>query len=220
MKELVKIKKGLDLLIETSFNNQETINPSLIFEELSSDKNLQLLYYCVNNLQHPPMMVESEVADFIEENIKLASQIDSSILTEASKSVSELELSEIESAIGMVLFETRNAINFTKYNASKRLILETILNKTKQSDLDLSSFDAKDVEFVKSYIKNPEESYKSVCNECLSIIDNKLNETDLDVETESLLYQTKIKLLENQINCKFLPENVIDILNLKKNLID
>lgn len=219
MKELVKIKKGLDLLIESSFQNQETINPSLIFEELASDKNLQILYYCVNNFQHPPMMAENEISDFIEENIKLASEIDSTVLKEASKNVEKLELSDIESAIGVILFETKNALNFTKYNASKKLIFESIAKKVKQPELDLSQFDPKEVQFVQSYIKNPQEAYKTICNECLDVINAKLNETEIDTETETLLYQTKIKLLENQINCKFLPENVIDILNLKKNLI-
>jgi len=220
MKEIVKIKKGLDFLIESAFHNQDIVQPKLIFEEIAQDKNLQILYFCVNNFQHPPLMNESEINDFIDENIKLAKEVESTILSESLSSVKELELSELDQAIGTILFETRTAINFTKYNKSRKIVYESILNKIKPSGLDLSEFDEKDVQFVKEYIENPQEKVKQICNECIAVLDEKLSDDNLDNETKLLVFETKTKLLENQINCKFQPENVIDLLKLKKNLID
>lgn len=219
MKEIVKIKKGLDVLIEGAFRDKSAIQPSLIFEELSQDKNLQLLYFCVNNLQNPPLMAESEIGDFIDENIKLAQQIETGLLQESAKSVKDLNLSELDEAIGLVLFENRSALNFTSYNKSRKLIHESISNKVKTPSIDLQEYDQTDIEFVKEYIENPEEKVKQICKECISILDEKLADDTIDNETKLLVFETKTKLLENQLNAKIEPQNVIDLLMLKKNLI-
>lgn len=219
MKEIVKIKKGIDFLIESAFHNESLIQPNIIFEELGQDTNLQLLYFCVNNLQHPPLMSESEINDFIDENVKLAKEIQPNTLKQSLKLLENLELSDLDRAIGTLLFENRTALNFTDYNNSRKIIYESILNKVKTPALNLDEFDPKDVQFVKEYIENPEEKVKQICNECIAILDEKICDDNIDAETKLLVLQTKTKLLENQINCKFQPENVIDLLNLKKNLI-
>lgn len=219
MKNIINIKKAIDILLESSYQNKDSDKFKIIFEELSKDENLQLLYFCINNLQNPPLMEESEVEDFINENIKLASTINLKNI-EKINNISKVNLSEMDTAIQTVLFEERNAINFVEFNKSKKLIHENIIKKIKTPNINLEEFDPKDVQFIKEYIDNPKEKYEEICNDCLSILNEKLTDETLDADTKFLIYETKTKILENQINCKFSPENVIDILNLKKNLIN
>lgn len=218
MKEFIKIKKGLDNVIQESFkNNKETLK--LVFEELSNNKDLQLLYWCVDNLENPPVLSESEINDFIDENIKLSKQINPTLLESLSNQLENVVLSELEQCINKVLFEERNALNFVDYNNSRKKLFESIANKTKTPSIDLKNFSAQDVEFINKYIQEPEQTYAEVCKECIDILNQQLTE-NLDVDSKLLIFQTKEKILESQIKREFLPENVIDILNLKNNLLN
>lgn len=220
MSQIIKIKKGIDNLLQESYLNKESNNNSkLILEELANDKNLQILYYSVNNLENPPVLEESEIEDFINENIKFSKQVDKKYLVELASKLKNLELTDLEKSINMVLFEERNALNFTEYNNSKRTIFENIKSKSKNVGLDLSQYSEEEVSFVKTYMESPEKIFKQISEECLSILDSKLNE-ESDDETKMLIYKTKEKIYESHLRNNFDTSNLISLISLKNNLIN
>lgn len=220
MSQIIKIKKGIDNLLQESYLNKESNNNSkLILEELANDKNLQILYYSVNNLENPPVLEESEIEDFINENIKFSKQVDKKYLVELASKLKNLELTDLEKSINMVLFEERNALNFTEYNNSKRTIFENIKSKSKKVGLDLSQYSEEEVSFVKTYMESPEKIFKQLSEECLSILDSKLNE-ESDDETKMLIYKTKEKIYESHLRNNFDTSNLISLISLKNNLIN
>jgi len=220
MSQIIKIKKGIDNLLQESYLNKESNNNSkLILEELANDKNLQILYYSVNNLENPPVLEESEIEDFINENIKFSKQVDKKYLVELASKLNNLELTDLEKSINMVLFEERNALNFTEYNNSKKTIFENIKAKSKSTALDLSQYSEEEVSFVKTFMESPEKIFKQISEECLSILDSKLNE-ESDDETKMLIYKTKEKIYESHLRNNFDTSNLISLISLKNNLIN
>ncbi len=220
MSQIIKIKKGIDNLLQESYLNKESNNNSkLILEELANDKNLQILYYSVNNLENPPVLEESEIEDFINENIKFSKQVDKKYLVELASKLNNLELTDLEKSINMVLFEERNALNFTEYNNSKKTIFENIRAKSKSTALDLSQYSEEEVSFVKTFVESPEKIFKQISEECLSILDSKLNQ-ESDDETKMLIYKTKEKIYESHLRNNFDTSNLISLISLKNNLIN
>lgn len=220
MSQIIKIKKGIDNLLQESYLNKESNNNSkLILEELANDKNLQILYYSVNNLENPPVLEESEIEDFINENIKFSKQVDKKYLVELASKLNNLELTDLEKSINMVLFEERNALNFTEYNNSKKTIFENIRAKSKSTALDLSQYSEEEVSFVKTFMESPEKIFKQISEECLSILDSKLNQ-ESDDETKMLIYKTKEKIYESHLRNNFDTSNLISLISLKNNLIN
>lgn len=218
MIQFVKIKKALDNSIEQSFLTENKVQLKEAFGEIKTNKDLQLLYYCINNLQNPPKMDESEIKEFIEENIKLAKQVKLEELSILAEKLENEKLTSVEEDINLVLFSEKSAFNLLEYNQAKKNIIESIRNKVKPVDLDLNEFSTEDVAFVKTLIDKPEETFKNLCQECLDILNAKLNE-EVDLNTKLLIYETREKIFKSQIDFKFLPENVIEILNLKNDLI-
>lgn len=220
MSQIIKIKKGIDNLLQESYLNKESNNNSkLILEELANDKNLQILYYSVNNLENPPVLEESEIEDFINENIKFSKQVDKKYLVELASKLNNLELTDLEKSINMVLFEERNALNFTEYNNSKKTIFENIRAKSKSTALDLSQYSEEEVSFVKTFMESPEKIFKQISEECLSILDSKLSQ-ESDDETKMLIYKTKEKIYESHLRNNFDTSNLISLISLKNNLIN
>lgn len=218
MKDLVKIKNSLDNLIQEAYLTDDKNQLKTVFDELKNDRDLQVLYYCINNLQNPPKLNESEIKDFIEVNVKLAKEIDVAKFESLISKLSDVNLSEKDKSIDQVLFESADAFNFLEHSKAKSIICESIREKNKTFDIDLNEFPVEDVEFVKNVINDPESVFQTLCKECLDVLDEKLaNETDLN--TKLLIYETREKILQSQINFKFSPENVIEILNLKEDLL-
>lgn len=218
MKDLVKIKNSLDNLIQEAYLTDDKTQLKTVFDELKDNRDLQVLYYCINNLQNPPKINESEIKDFIAVNVKLAKEIDTTKFQSLTAKLSDVDLSEKDKSINQVLFESENAFNFLEHSKAKSIIFESIKEKNKNFDIDLNQFPVEDVEFVKNIINNPEPVFQSLCKECLDVLDQKLaDETNLN--TKLLIYETREKILQSQINFKFSPENVIEILNLKEDLL-
>lgn len=218
MKDLVKIKNKLDDLIKESYLSENKEQTKAIFQELSENTNLKILYYCVNNLQNPPVLNESEIVEFIDENVKLAKTINSVDLKRLASELKDVELSILDEQINTVLFSTKDAFNFAEYSGAKTGIFEAIKSKRRPTTLNLSEYSEEDLEFVKKVISDPEPVFQNLCKECLDVLEQKL-ETEADLNTKLLIYETREKILQSQINFKFSPENVIEILNLKNDLL-
>jgi hypothetical protein len=219
MNQIIKIKKGIDNLLQESYLNKESNSSKLILEEIANNKNLQILYYTVNNLENPPALQESEIEDFINENIKFSNSIDKSELKGLSSKLNNLELTDLEKSISIVLFEERNALNFVEYNESKKMIYEHIKSKNVKNNLDLSQFSEEELSLAKNFIDNPETVFKQISEECLSVLDNKLNEAS-DDETKMLIYKTKEKIYETQLKNQYEVDNLINLISLKNSLIN
>jgi hypothetical protein len=219
MNQIIKIKKGIDNLLQESYLNKESNSSKLILEEIANNKNLQILYYTVNNLENPPALQESEIEDFINENIKFSNSIDKSDLKGLSSKLNNLELTDLEKSISIVLFEERNALNFVEYNESKKMIYEHIKSKNVKNNLDLSQFSEEELSLAKNFIDNPETVFKQISEECLSVLDNKLNEAS-DDETKMLIYKTKEKIYETQLKNQYEVDNLINLISLKNSLIN
>jgi hypothetical protein len=219
MNQIIKIKKGIDNLLQESYLNKESNSSKLILEEIANNKNLQILYYTVNNLENPPALQESEIEDFINENIKFSNSIDKSDLKGLSSKLNNLELTDLEKSISIVLFEERNALNFVEYNESKKMIFEHIKSKNVKNNLDLSQFSEEELSLAKNFIDNPETVFKQISEECLSVLDNKLNEAS-DDETKMLIYKTKEKIYETQLKNQYEVDNLINLISLKNSLIN
>ncbi len=217
MKELVKIKNSLDLLIENAYLKGDKEQTKNIFEELKQNSDLQLLYYCINNIQNPPKLSENEISEFIDENIKLAKTINVDNFTDLSEKLDSIELSDFDKNIDKVLFETKTAFNFSEYSKAKSQLCESIKEKSRPIELNLSDFAEEDVNFVKNLLQNPETVFNGLCKECLDVLDQRL--IDADLNTKILIHETKEKILKSQIKFEFSPENVIEILNLKQDLL-
>jgi hypothetical protein len=219
MNQIIKIKKGIDNLLQESYLNKESNSSKLILEEIANNKNLQILYYTVNNLENPPALQESEIEDFINENIRFSNSIDKSDLKGLSSKLNNLELTDLEKSISIVLFEERNALNFVEYNESKKMIYEHIKSKNVKNNLDLSQFSEEELSLAKNFIDNPETVFKQISEECLSVLDNKLNEAS-DDETKMLIYKTKEKIYETQLKNQYEVDNLINLISLKNSLIN
>lgn len=220
MNNIVKIKKGIDILLENYYNSTEKEGAAKLLGELKSDKDLQILYFCVGNLQNPPKLSPSDIEAYITENVTLCKQIDRKKLERYTNVLNGIELSELEKSINTVLFEERNAINFLEFNQSKKMVVENIEKKSKTLDEILEGYSVEDVTIAKQYASNPQNLLKSLCEECIGALDEKLNNKDLDTDTKLMIYQTKEKIYETQINSKADPRNVIDLLTLKNNLLN
>ena len=220
MNNIVKIKKGIDILLENYYNSTEKENAAKLLGELKSDKDLQILYFCVGNLQNPPKLSPSDIEAYITENVTLCKQIDRKKLERYTNVLNGIELSELEKSINTVLFEERNAINFLEFNQSKKMVVENMEKKSKTLDEILEGYSVEDVAIAKQYVSNPQNLLKSLCEECIGALDEKLNNKDLDTDTKLMIYQTKEKIYETQINSKADPKNVIDLLTLKNNLLN
>lgn len=220
MNNIVKIKKGIDILLENYYNSTEKNEAAKLLSELKSDKDLQILYFCVGNLQNPPKLSPSDIEEYITENINLCKQIDRKKLERYTNVLNGIELSNLEKSINTVLFEERSAINFLEFNASKKMIMENIEKQSKTVDELLEGYSKEEVEIAKEYAKNPQELLKNICEQCISVLDEKLNTGNLDTDTKLMIYQTKEKIYETQIKCKTDPKNVIDLLTLKQNLLN
>ena len=218
MSEFIKIKKGLDILLENYFNSTDKKEASVLFSELKENKDLQILYYAASNLQNPPKLNEEEIEDFITENVNLCKEINRGSLDKYLTKLNGVTLSPLEKSINTVLFEERNALNFTDYNSSKKMIAENIKKKSINPEQILEGYSSEEVLIAKEYAKNPGQVLKNLCNECIEVLDGKLKE-DLDTDTKLLIYQTKERLYEAQINSKTDPKSVIELLTLKKNLL-
>jgi hypothetical protein len=219
MNQIIKIKKGIDNLLQESYLNKESNSSKLILEELANNKNLQILYYTVNNLENPPALQESEIEDFINENIKFSNSIDKSDLKGLSSKLNNLELTDLEKSISVVLFEERNALNFIEYNESKKMIFEHIKSKNAVNSLDLSQFSEEEIALAENFINNPEIVFKQISEECLSVLDNKLNEAS-DDETKMLIYKTKEKIYETQLKNQYEVDKLINLISLKNSLLN
>jgi hypothetical protein len=218
MSEFIKIKKGLDILLENYFNSTDKKEASVLFSELKENKDLQILYYAASNLQNPPKLDDNDIEDFITENVNLCKEINRGSLEKYLTKLNGVNLSPLEKSINTVLFEERNALNFTEYNSSKKMIAENIKKKSINPEQILEGYSSEEVLLAKEYAKNPSQVLKNLCNECIEVLDGKLKE-DLDTDTKLLIYQTKERLYEAQINSKTDPKSVIELLTLKKNLL-
>jgi hypothetical protein len=218
MSEFIKIKKGLDILLENYFNSTDKKEASVLFSELKENKDLQILYYAASNLQNPPKLDDNDIEDFITENVNLCKEINRGSLEKYLTKLNGVNLSPLEKSINTVLFEERNALNFTEYNSSKKMIAENIKKKSINPEQILEGYSSEEVLLAKEYAKNPGQVLRNLCNECIEVLDGKLKE-DLDTDTKLLIYQTKERLYEAQINSKTDPKSVIELLTLKKNLL-
>ena len=218
MSEFIKIKKGLDILLENYFNSTDKKEASVLFSELKENKDLQILYYAASNLQNPPKLDDNDIEDFITENVNLCKEINRGSLEKYLTKLNGVNLSPLEKSINTVLFEERNALNFTEYNSSKKMIAENIKKKSINPEQILEGYSSEEVLLAKEYAKNPGQVLRKLCNECIEVLDGKLKE-DLDTDTKLLIYQTKERLYEAQINSKTDPKSVIELLTLKKNLL-
>ena len=217
MKDLVKIKNGLDGLIKESYLTENKQQTKEIFQQLSENDDLKTLYYCINNLQNPPELNENEIVEFIDENVKLAKTI-KDVHFDGLASKLKVELTDLDQNINTVLFENKTIYNFAEYSTAKNRIIESIKEKRRPIDLNLSEYSEEDVQFINKIIENPEPVFQNLCNECLDVLNQKL-ESENDLNTKLLIYETREKILKSQINFKFSPENVIEILNLKQDLL-
>lgn len=220
MKDIVKIKKGIDILLENYYTSTDKKEASVLLSELKSNKDLQILYLCVGNLQNPPKLSPSDIEEYITENINLCKQIDRKSLERYTSVLNGVSLSELEKSINTVLFEERSALNFFEFNQSKKMVVENIERKSKTMDELFEGYSKEDVTIAKEYAENPQNLLKTLCEDCIKTLDEKLTNGNLDTDTKLMIYQTKEKIYETQIKCKADPQNVIDLLTLKKNLLN
>ena len=88
-----------------------------------------------------------------------------------------------------------------------------------KNNLDLSQFSEEELSLAKNFIDNPETVFKQISEECLSVLDNKLNEAS-DDETKMLIYKTKEKIYETQLKNQYEVDNLINLISLKNSLIN
>jgi hypothetical protein len=219
MFELLKIKKGIDVLLENSYKKSDKSATQLIFESIGEDKNVQILYFCATNLESPPKLSDEEIEEFINENIILGKSIEKTNLKKYTRTLSKVELSPLEQAINTILFENRTALNFTNYNESRAMVVEHIKSKNKILSENLTEYSSEDILFAKMYANDPDGTYKNICEDCIGILDEKLTSDDVENDVKILIYRTKERIYESQIKEGPLVKNVLEMLKLKEELL-
>jgi hypothetical protein len=219
MLQLLKIKKGIEILLEDSYKKSDKNATQMIFESISKDKDVQALYYCATNLETPPKLVDADIDDFINENIILGKSVDKEKLKRYTKILNEVSLTPLEQAINTILFEDRNALNFEHYNESRNMVVENIKSKNKMLTENVAEYSSEDVIFAKMYANDPEGTFENVCNECIGILNEKLLSENVSDDVKILIYRTKEQIRESQIKKSFLVEDILEVLKLKQNLL-
>lgn len=216
---LYNIKKQIDNLLEESYTNKDKQSAKNLLTELRQNNDVKKLYLILNNLENPPLIPTSEVDSFIAENILAAKGFTNLAGLKTLGNKIKADLNKSDKAIEKILFESRDAFNFKEYEDAKDIVRKHIVNKIENPTTAIKeSLSAEDQTILNEFLINPEVLKKKYIKECLDILKSKLSE-ETDLETKNLIYETRDKLMYEQLEGNNTSENVIEILKLRNNLL-
>ncbi len=220
MKKISNIKTTFDNLFLESYEKKNNRLFGKLMKAFSNSEKIKKYYVLTENLLSTQLESESQIEEFINLNIREAKTIPIDEIEKFSESLpinEEIQQNPLLESVCMVLFETKNWLNFHSYECAYKDVVQHLQSNIKKQEKKVN-LSEEEKTLLESVLKNPKEKGKETINECLEILNNESSQCH-DNETLLKIFETKERLYKMLINDDIGYQTVVDLLKFKSQLL-